>query len=77
MFARVVRFGEWMLRSRLGEVLERYEMRHRTAKRARHGNGEGEASYSADAFKDHLRGHRQRTFAAFADRLRDLGARTP
>ena len=66
--------GETTLRSPLGTVLERLEMKYRIRKRAKQAIQQDEASYGVDWYKEHTSGHRHRTLAAFADRLRHLGA---
>jgi hypothetical protein len=70
----IAHFGEKTLRSPLGTVLERMEMRYRIRKRAQLGIAEGEVSYGVDWYKAHTSGHRHRALAAFDQRLRDLGA---
>jgi hypothetical protein len=72
---RIAQLGEKTLRSPIGTVLERIEMRYRIRKRARLGIEQGETSYGVDWYKAHTSGHRHRALAAFDDRLRDLGAR--
>jgi hypothetical protein len=74
VLARLARLGEKALRSRLGTVLERYEMTYRISKRTQEGIAQGEASYGVDWYREHTRGHRQRALDGFANRLRDLGA---
>ena len=71
--ARLTRLGERVLRSPLGAALERYEMTYRIRKRAKNGVARGEASYSADWYKEHVRGNRHRTLTAFDERLHALG----
>ena len=68
-FARLAHLGERLLRSSLGTQLERHEMTYRIRKMFRNGLVGGETSYAVDWFKAHTNGHRQRTLAAFAERL--------
>lgn len=73
----LARLGEKTLRSPLGTVLERCEMRYRIRQLAKIEDAEGESSYGVDWYKAHTTGNRHRALAAFSDRLRDLGARAP
>ena len=72
VIARLRRLGERVLRSGAGAALERYEMRYRIHKRFKQGLAQGEASYSLDWYRGHSSGHRQRTLAAFTERLQRL-----
>jgi hypothetical protein len=73
VLGRLARIVEKTLRSPLGAALERAEMTYRRWKRSRRGDGGGEATYNIDCYKGHISAHRQRTLAAFAERLRNLG----
>jgi hypothetical protein len=69
LLARLPKFGERTLRSPLGALLERYEMNYRIRKMFRMGLVGEETAYGVDSCKAHTSGHRQRTLAAFAQRL--------
>ncbi len=72
--ARLVHYGEGVLRSRLGTVLEAYEMRYRMRKIQRLGTPRGLSSYDVDWYKGwrYPDGHRQHVLASFAKRLQRL-----
>ena len=72
VIARLKRLAERALRSSAGTALERYEMTYRIRKRVKQGLAQGEASYGFDWYKGHSSGHRQRTLAAFTERLQRL-----
>jgi len=75
--AGMARLGERTLRSPLGTVLERCEMRYRMRQLAKIEDEAGESSYSVDWYKAHTTGNRHRALAAFGDRLRSIGAHAP
>jgi hypothetical protein len=68
---RAARLVEPVLRSNIGTLLERLEMRYRIRKWTRHDAGV-ETEYGQDCCKAHTSAHKAKILAAFAERLEHL-----
>ena len=73
----LARLGERTLRSPLGTMLERCEMRYRIRQLAKIEDAQRESSYGVDWYKAHTTGNRHHALAAFGERLRVLRASAP
>ena len=69
---RARRATEWVVRTPLGNWLERWEMTRKVKKFRRRSDGNGEARFCEDRCKGHFEGYGLRVLAAFTERLRAL-----
>lgn len=71
LFVRAARVVEPLLRSNVGSMLDKLEMRYRIRKWTRNGAGT-ETEYGRDCCKAHTTAHKAKILAAFAERLEHL-----
>jgi len=70
--ARLRSLAEAALRSRIGALLERWEMNRKISELTRSNADEPEVKLSAERCQGHAHGHGRRVLSAYAERLREL-----